>query len=402
MKAQRRPSDSAHGISINIDHPLEDQEPDIDLERIAAPIAGDAVEGESLIYDTLYDEIKECAREDDPNLPQGVWVTDLKYADWDAARELCSEALYTRTKDLQIASWLLETLVYTHGFSGLVRGLRVIDSLVSNYWETMYPKIEDDDLDFRLSPFYWIDEKLPTILLRLPFVAPQSPEFSPYCTFDWTKMLWAENEQKKAGHEAPTDKYPTRGVILKSFNITSDEYYQSIIAHIDDAKKLIGKIEGALTKHCGKETPYLNHTRKAIDDVETLVASLTKKRLFGGVKKKQVVEPQSKSGTLENHMKSKSKAAGAKSSASAGEITTREEAYQRLTEAADFLIMTEPHSPTPYLVKRAVRWGAMPFHKLLEEFVDEDSRLNQLSSLLGIKEEVMHTGAPGQDDDEDN
>ena len=49
---------------------------------------------------------------------------------------------------------------------------------------------------------------------------------------------------------------------------------------------------------------------------------------------------------------------------SAGPIQSRAEAYKRLGEAADYLIKAEPHSPVPYLVKRAVAWGNMSFGEL--------------------------------------
>jgi type VI secretion system protein ImpA len=48
-------------------------------------------------------------------------------------------------------------------------------------------------------------------------------------------------------------------------------------------------------------------------------------------------------------------------------IRSRAEAYRRRSEAADYLLRTEPHSPTPYLVKRAVSWGGMTLTKLLRE-----------------------------------
>ncbi len=74
--------------------------------------------------------------------------------------------------------------------------------------------------------------------------------------------------------------------------------------------------------------------------------------------------------------------------APSGPIRSREEAYRRLSEAADYLLRTEPHSPSPYLVMRAVTWGRMPLTDLLQELVQSEGDLVQLYTLLGIRSGV--------------
>lgn len=65
-------------------------------------------------------------------------------------------------------------------------------------------------------------------------------------------------------------------------------------------------------------------------------------------------------------------------------IRSREEAYRRLTEVADYLLRTEPHSPTPYLVMRAVNWGKMPLSELLQELAAGEGDLARIYTLLGM------------------
>jgi type VI secretion system protein ImpA len=52
---------------------------------------------------------------------------------------------------------------------------------------------------------------------------------------------------------------------------------------------------------------------------------------------------------------------------------------------AAFLEKAEPHSPTPYLVKRAVTWGRMSLADLMQEVVREEGDISRYFSLLGIK-----------------
>jgi type VI secretion system ImpA family protein len=69
---------------------------------------------------------------------------------------------------------------------------------------------------------------------------------------------------------------------------------------------------------------------------------------------------------------------------SSGPIRNRAEAYRRLSEAADYLLRTEPHSPVPYLVKRAVTWGSKSLEEILQELVRNNSELSEIYRLLQI------------------
>jgi predicted component of type VI protein secretion system len=68
-----------------------------------------------------------------------------------------------------------------------------------------------------------------------------------------------------------------------------------------------------------------------------------------------------------------------------GAPRSRDEAYRRLGEIAEYLLRTEPHSPVSYLVKRAVAWGEMPLTELLQELLDSESDLKQIYRLLGTR-----------------
>jgi predicted component of type VI protein secretion system len=54
-----------------------------------------------------------------------------------------------------------------------------------------------------------------------------------------------------------------------------------------------------------------------------------------------------------------------------GPISSREEAYRVLETVASFLERTEPHSPVPLLVRRAIGWGRMPLPQLLGELMQD-------------------------------
>ena len=94
----------------------------IDLAALLAPIPGPNPAGTAVRYAGDYDRIQAARQEDDPSLPQGIWQRQLKRADWDEVAALCAEALSRRSKDLQIAAWLVEAMVQRRGFLALASG----------------------------------------------------------------------------------------------------------------------------------------------------------------------------------------------------------------------------------------------------------------------------------------
>jgi type VI secretion system protein ImpA len=60
----------------------------------------------------------------------------------------------------------------------------------------------------------------------------------------------------------------------------------------------------------------------------------------------------------------------------------RAQVYERLGQLADYLARVEPHSPTPYLVRRAVQWGQMSLPEVMDEFIREDGDLKRFRSFI--------------------
>ena len=108
---------------------------------ILNPIPGENPGGANLRYDPLYSKIKEARREED-DVPQGDWVIERKVADWNQVLKLASDAVAAKSKDLQLAAWLTEALIRKEGFSGLRQGLDLIEEMLGNFWDTLYPEIE--------------------------------------------------------------------------------------------------------------------------------------------------------------------------------------------------------------------------------------------------------------------
>src|SRR5580698_72091 len=122
---------------------------------LLTPIAGDNPSGANLRYDPVYDQLKEARRQDDTG-PQGDWQRERKVADYRLVVDLAGKALAERSKDLQLAVWLAEAALYRERFPGLQQGIDVVRGMLEQFWDTLYPEIEDDDLEPRSNLLGWL------------------------------------------------------------------------------------------------------------------------------------------------------------------------------------------------------------------------------------------------------
>jgi type VI secretion system ImpA family protein len=131
------------------------------------PIPGDNPSGKTLRYDPVYDKIREARREEDV-LPQGDWSREVKKSDYPLVIKLATEALSTKSKDLQLAAWLTEAIMSRDHVAGLQDGLDLLRGFMETFWDTLYPEIDDGDLEFRAAPLAWVGSKLDAAVRRLP------------------------------------------------------------------------------------------------------------------------------------------------------------------------------------------------------------------------------------------
>ena len=166
----------------------------LDIDALLAPFPGENPAGEDLRYTRVYEAINEARRSED-GLAMGDWQREVKTADWDKVISLAAEALSQKSKDLQIAAWLTEALSIVEGFDGLASGLKIMSGLMEKFWDTAYPLIKDDDLEYRVAPFEFFNDKVVMCVKQIPMTDKRTtPGYS------WLK--WQES--RDVGYEADT------------------------------------------------------------------------------------------------------------------------------------------------------------------------------------------------------
>jgi type VI secretion system protein ImpA len=347
-----------------------------DIERLLSPIGADNPTGESLRYDPAYDQIRALRREDDATLPQGVWKCEQKRADWPAVEALCLKLFETRSKDLQIASWLLEAWLKQYGFSGAATGFEAIHALCEKFWDALHPRIENNDIEFRTAPLVWINHRISLELKLLTITAPESDDISRFTWSDWEMACQAGNSetiQEGTGSGG--------GVTLARFHqsvlLTPTRHFHLLFAAVERLLLCCRQLEAFLDEKLGRESPGFVLVRNVGEAIGAFATG--------------IIQDRGEAARLTSRGDGEFMAEGSTEHSEQmdklplSRIRTRAEAYQLLAEVAEFLVRSDPHSPVPYLVSRAVAWGRMPLQELLAELVRNSGELTEIYKLLDLQ-----------------
>jgi len=361
-----------------------------DIDRLLAPISLDHPCGRWLRYEGTYDQIRDAKREDDASLPQGVWQTELKRANWEAVEELCAEALAQRSKDLQLAAWLLEAWIQLDGLAGASHGMELMHRLCSAFWDDLYPAL-DGDLAARLAPIQWVNEKLSRRLRLLRLTQPSIDGVRAYSLADWDMAM------RNPGGAAPGDGV-TMAKFQQSVALTSHQWFIELNRDVLKTIDLVRAFDALIDEKAAELAPGLIRFRtEALAIAQLLETMLTATRGKDVAPVEEAPVSLATATTPEAGSENGSAALTALDVAmpigtSGFRIRSRAEAYGLLEEIARFLQENDPHSPTPYLIWRAVSWGDMHFDQLLPELVRDNVELSDIVKLLRL--DPPPTGKP--------
>ena len=348
------------------------------LDELLAPVSQDAPCGPPARDDAAFTEIRLLREEDDPSLPMGQWERPLKVAQWQQVAQRCSAMLATRSKDLQLAAWLAEAWMRQRGFVGLLHGLRLLDALLRAYWPALHPLVEDDgDCDARLAPLEWLNESL-SVSIRV-----QAPLLS-LDGFKPPRVTLAEWECLAAPRETPSaarDGLPaaTRGDILAAGAAQAAELAVTLAA-VTHSLDYLHSLSAMLHAHLQDQAPKLGKLQSVLEAVQRVL-----QQIQPGKEEEEGAAPAAEESALAAQAEAAPAPPPKLDPIVVGQWRDRNEAYVTLDALADYLVAVEPHSPTPFLLRRAARWGRMPLPEVLAEVMQEEGDLNRLMNVIGIK-----------------
>jgi type VI secretion system protein ImpA len=335
-------------------------------EDLLNPIPGDNPSGEYLYYAPVYDKIKEARREDDEG-PVGEWQRERKLADWNTVIKLAGESLATKSKDLQLAAWLAEAHLRKEGFGEFRKSLDMIKGLVENFWDTLYPELEDGDAEFRATPLQWLGN-FNLQIHSIPIVK-TSAGYNDIRYQESRKVGYKNDAESDSTKLEPFLEKIREGKISaddfdKEFNATPKAWYVSLLESMDGCLESLEALQIACEEKFSDMAPGWTSLRGALEKVrQTVNILLNRKRekepdepVDGGYVEETVVEEEV---TYEETSSAPAPVARAvkRGGPLAAEPVDRDDAIQRVVSAAKFLRTEDAYSPAPYLMLMAFRHG---------------------------------------------
>lgn len=254
-------------------------------DNILQPVAGDNPCGADLRYQPVYDQIKEARREDD-DADQGVWQRARKMADWAQVVKLASNAIAKQSKDLQLAAWLTEGLVYREGIPGLREGLQLTYDLLDQFWDNLYPELEDGDSEMRSVPLAYIVSKVDIALRKSPLTA------EGVSWYQYKDSLTIPNESE-AGEDS--EKGRRRSEAEEAGKLTPEEVDDALkrtpVAHFDEteadlgaASEILQQLDQICDEKFGEYAPGYGPLKECLEQLQNTVRIMKQRReaLLGG------------------------------------------------------------------------------------------------------------------------
>ncbi len=358
-----------------------------DIELYLQPITSAHPCGEDLTFSSAFDAIQQARLEDDPLLEQGEWVTERKVADWHFIQQECSQLLQQQAKDLRLSLWLCEALLQTDGFAGMNHGLNIISALINTYWQDMYPSIEDNDLDQRISLLQWFVQQLQKLPKNIGLNASQHLSFN---DFEAAQLLKSQLDNNPDLYD---DGLPEHKVTLEDYQDallqTPVQQLQETLQHLTLAHESWNEFKQLLDNLLGLDAPAFAGVDQVLDQISSHLTKHLKERgvfqdantMPASASEQNVTAAESATAT---YMRTPTVPQAGFQPQQQSHIQNRQQAMLVLQQMSDYFSTHEPHSPVSYMLKKTIKWANMPLHEWLATVVKQDEPLEALQDMLGV------------------
>lgn len=355
----------------------------VGFDALLAPISESAPCGRSARHSACHPALQEARRQDDLSLPLGTWQRELKRADWAEVSRLIALALQRESKDMQLLAWLQEAQIRQYGIAGLAATLVLARVLCLRYWDELHPQIADGDVEHRANIVGSIAEKnLPAIRLA-PLIGIGSAQ-----TYSWSDWEQAHlNEQIRLGKSKGNTEFEGASLqdLQNALSNAATDGFIALRAQLQAGLQAIAEFSAALDPLFGEHAPSMGNMTQLLQQMCALVEGELHKRGVRFSADAEVATPTASPAEPELAVRASLGATAG------GAIRDRADAYARLAETAEFLMHLEPHSPVPYLVRRATEWGSLNTVELYQElFLRLNGQLN-IFEMLGLSHEQTPT-----------
>ncbi len=346
----------------------------LDVDRLLAPVSALMPAGADLRQSGekagLYYALKEKRltarareRQADVEADRGSTLPE-----WRELALGAQELLATETKDIELASWLLEALLRIDGFAGLQEGLVVLDGLIERFWPDLH-SIEGDTIADKLAPLAGLNgidaEGALVQPLRLaPLALPAGGE---------PAGLWLWQEQRRRGSDSKEAK-----LLAQAVQNTTRATFVGLSRDLERSWTAFRRLDARLDALCGADAPPLTIIRTVLEEARDAL-----RQMSGVEPSPDVPLPDAVAETTA----SEKAAVEVSIRPPSRPLETRDDALAELLRIAEFFRIREPHSPISYAIETLVRRARLPLSDLLRELIPDEGVRRSALNMAGIATE---------------
>lgn len=336
----------------------------IDVEALLQEISPDTPCGEDLEYDAAFGELERSAQGKEEQ-QIGDTIIEGEEPDWRNVQKLAVD-LFSRTKDIRVALYLIRAHLNTEGFTGLKAGLELLSGLLERYWDTIYPELDAEDNNdptMRINALVSLcdEQMLLNPVRKAPLV--NSRMMGKFSLRD-IAIASGELQPKNDTHR------PEMNAIDAAFMDAELEGIQAMAEAVGKSIEYLSTIENYVTNQVGAANAA---SFAALDSVlKDAQQTLSEQLVRRGVDD-EAPTADSPEGVEAGTIK--------KAASISGSINNREDVIRALDKIRDYYISNEPTSPLPILMERAKKLVSMSFMEIIENMAPDG--LSQIETIKG-------------------
>src|SRR3990167_87237 len=292
--------------------------------------------------------------------------------------------LTEHAKDLEICAWLIEASVRLYGFRGLADSFALCTDLIEKFWDSIYPLPDEEGLEVRLSALSGLNgySQAGSLIQPISMIHLTQVNKGPFAFWQYKKALEID---KMKDTQLKKQREQALGITLQQlqqdFNNSNKAFIAELQIDLGAAQTQLTRYANTLDKKAGNDAPPTSAISATIDECKQQFQYLLTDSQFNN----QLIENSTDNNEIEHNAPIESQTLVTIAPTSFHDsATTRTEALNSLENLARYFEKTEPHSPLPFLLLRAVHWGKLSLPKLLEEMIDDKQSLKSVFELTGI------------------
>lgn len=303
-------------------------------------------------------------------------------AEWREVAELAIQVLQEQTKDLEVASWLVEAWIRIQGFEGLLDGLNLLTAFIEKY-DSELSHDASDELELQLATVQGLSGEQQPGTMIMPLMSQPITQASGKANVAMWQYQQAVEISQLIDEEARKKRLAQGGVefsqVQQAAKLSPLEFGTSLQQTITFALEALCRCDEMFTIAYAEHAPSWHYLRQTLENIQHTLALLYTSHTPAPIAKTDKVIEKDSSVTVSTV------------------IQNREAVLTSVAEAADFFLKHEPHSPVIYLLQQAVRWAGLSLPELMQEICLNSQDYFAYCRMTGIP--VMQKEIDEGDDD---